>query len=110
MIIQGSNNPLTIKFSESVENIPQLVVTLWPDKSGHNAKMIKKWEKDDMMISGDTAVCDFTEAETAALSPVTHVIEAKGLDGNGMTVFWAAYKIDILNRRDKVITLTQEGE
>jgi len=107
MLIQGANNPLTIKFSESVENLPTLVVTLWT--GNRNAQLVKMWEKPDMMISGDTAVCDLTEEETRNLSNSTHVIEAKGLDGNGFTVFWAAYDVDVLNRRDKVIVLTEEG-
>lgn len=31
MIIQGSNNPLTIEFSEDVSALPELVVTVWSD-------------------------------------------------------------------------------
>lgn len=109
MLIQGSNNPLTIQFSEPVEDLPRLVVTLWLDRSARISRMIKQWEKEDMMVSGDTVVCQLTEEETRALSPNTHVVEAKGLDEHGNTVFWAEYKIDVLNRRDKVILLTQGG-
>lgn len=107
MLIQGANNPLTIEFSDVVEDLPTLVVTLWQDRNATMSKLIKTWTKADMMVSGKIAVCGFTEEETKALSPVVHVIEAKGLDDNGVTVFWAAFNIDVLRRRDRVIELTR---
>lgn len=106
MIIQGSNNPLVIQFDASVAAVPTLVVTLWSDSPGRGSQMVKKWELGDMTIDDDTAVCQITEAETAAFSPMKMVLEAKGLDSQGNTLFWAAYDVDVLGRRDKIIRLT----
>ena len=109
MIIQGSNNPLVIKFDMDISTIPRLVVTLWSDMPGYSARPVKLWENADMVIDGDTAACPITEAETKALSATTLVLEAKGLDGDGNTVFWDQYRLDLLKRRDRIITLTQTG-
>lgn len=109
MLIQGSNNPLVIQFDADVDNIPVLVVTLWTDAPGHVGRPLKAWELADMTVSGDTAVCPITEAETKAYPAGQLVLEAKGLDGDGNTIFWDEYKLDVKNRRDKVIILTQTG-
>ena len=109
MIIQGSNNPLVIQFDADVSTIPTMVVSLWSDMPGYAVRPVKMWENADMTIDGDTAVCPITEAETKALPTSALVLEAKGLDGDGNTVFWDQYKIDLLKRRDRIITLTQTG-
>lgn len=109
MIIQGSNNPLVIQFDAVVDSIPVLVVTLWSDAYSHVGRPLKKWEREDMTISGDTAVCPITEEETQAFPRGVIVLEAKGLDGNGNTVFWDEYPVDVKLRRDRIIRLTQSG-
>lgn len=109
MIIQGSNNPLIIKFDQQIEDIPRLVITLWQDRSALTAVKVAHWENADMLVSGDTAVCPITEAQTGALPSTELVLEAKGLDGEGNTVFWDEYRVDIKRRRDRVIHLTQGG-
>lgn len=107
MIIQGSNNPLVVEFTDSVAEMPALVVTLWRDKTGAEPTLVKEWQKADMMVSGDgkSVVCEISDEETAALCPVPHVVEAKGLDAEGKTVFWSACRVDILTRRDKAVIL-----
>lgn len=109
MIIQGSNCPFVVEFDSSVEDLPVLVVTLWHDVPGFQHRLLKRWNREDMQVTETTAVCPVTEAETAALPFTQLVLEAKGLNEKGETVFWDAYKIDVLNRRDKVISLTQTG-
>ncbi len=110
MIIQGSNNPLVIQFDADISGIPTLVVTLWCDlPGGTGTKLVKQWSQDDMAVNGDTVLCQITEAETKALPANPLVIEAKGLDANGNTVFWDAYTVDVKHRRDKAILLTQTG-
>lgn len=104
MIIQGANQPLTVKFDASVSALPALVVTLWQDK--HGGQPLKTWTLEDMTVSGDTAVCPITEEESAAWQDYAMTVEAKGLNGDGLTVFWDAKKIDVLSRRDKIIRLT----
>lgn len=109
MIIQGSNNPIVIKFDTDVSTIPRLIVSLWCDMPGFQNKPVKIWQNTDMTIDGDIAVCPITEAETRILPTSVLVLEAKGLDGEGNTIFWGQYKIDILHRRDKIISLMQTG-
>lgn len=107
-LVQGSNVPLTIKFDSSVENLPKLVVTLWSDF--RVGSPLKQWEKADMTISGDTVICPLTEDETASMPKTTLTVLAKGLDANDVTVFWDAYPLKVMERRDKIIKLTrQEG-
>lgn len=106
MIIQGSNCPLVIQFDAQIDSMPALVVTLWPD-TGCSRAPLKTWYLDDMTVSGDTAVCPLTEKETAGFPDFQQVIEAKGLDENGNTIFWDEYKIELKRRRDRIITLTQ---
>ena len=107
MIIQGSNNSLVIQFDQCVADIPTLVVTLWRDLIGRGSQKVKEWQKADMTVDDDTVICEITEAETAALPAQQLVIEAKGLDGEGNTIFWDEFRIDVKNRRDKVIRLTE---
>lgn len=107
MIIQGSNNPLVIQFDADIENIPTLVVTLWKDKAGYASELVKQWMTEDMSIDGDTAVCELTEDDTRKYPSSYLMLEAKGLDENGNTIFWDEYKLDIKTRRDKVIMLTR---
>ncbi len=107
MIIQGSNNPLVIQFDTSVEEIPVLVVTLWNSNISCQPKMIKRWDASDMIIDEDTAICPLDEDDTRRIHQSQVVLEAKGLDTNGNTIFWDEYKLDIKARRDSVIKLTQ---
>lgn len=109
MIIQGSNNPLVIQFDQSVADIPTLVVTLWRDSPGQASRPVRQWLRDDMAVDDDTVVCEITEAETKAFPATQLILEAKGLDANGNTIFWDAYPVDVKYRRDKIITLTQTG-
>ena len=109
MVIQGSNNPFVVRFDVSIQDIPILIITLWNDVAGMQPKLLKKWEKEDIEVTNDTAICPVTEAETRAFPSSHLVIEAKGLNENNETIFWDAYKIDVLSRRDKVIALTQTG-
>lgn len=110
MIIQGSNNPLVIQFDASVADMPTLVVTLWADKENkceQYSEKVKQWNKSDMTIDNDTVVCPFSEDETKNISVKYLILEAKGLDENGNTIFWDQYKLYIKARRDRLISLTQ---
>ena len=84
MIIQGSNNPITLTFSEGVADIPTLVATLW-EGSG---QMIKRWNKADMGIDGEVVTLPLTEEETAALNGGSIALDVKGVDSDGSIVFW----------------------
>lgn len=101
MIIQGSNNPLTVTFDSDISEIPTLVATLWS-----NTKL-KEWTLTDMTVDGDTATMPLTEAETAAFPQGILALEVKGLDEDGNTVFWDEVPVRVVGRRDKTILLTE---
>lgn len=109
MIIQGSNNPLVIKFSTSVEDLPQLVVSLWEEKVKGKGSLLKTWRKEDMTLNNDTAICPVTEQLTQSLPSGNLVVLAKGLDDNGETIFWDEYRLPVKERLDRTIALTQTG-
>lgn len=104
MLIQGSNNPLVITFDQRIEDLPALVVSLWRDPSGY-IQPIKVWQKNEMTITGDTAICELTEADTKDLPEGALRIEAKGLNDDGSTIFWDKYVVDVLPRKDRSIDL-----
>lgn len=108
MIVQGSNNPLVLTFDTSVDDIPSLSVTLW-SATGRLTRPLKAWTREDMMINGETVVCPLTEDDTKNLVSANLILEAKGLDQEGNTIFWEEYPIDLHRRRDRMIKLTQEG-
>ncbi len=108
MIIQGSNNPLVIFFDASVENIAQLTITIW-SATGSTVRPVMMWTKDEMLIDGEKVVCMLKESATRNLVTSKLVLEAKGLDSDGETVFWEEYPIDLHRRRDRIIHLTQGG-
>jgi hypothetical protein len=73
MIIQGSNNPITLTFSEDIADIPTLVATLWAG----SGQMIKRWDKADMGLDGEVVTLPLTEEETAQLGGGTLTVATK---------------------------------
>lgn len=102
MIIQGSNNPITLTFDSDLSEIPTIVATLWLGKGG----MVKRWDKTDMDIDGETAVLPLTEEETAALTGGNIALDVKGVDSDGNIIFWDEAYMRVLPRRDSGISLT----
>jgi hypothetical protein len=60
-----------------------------------------------MTIHDDTVICPITEEETKDIAARYLILEAKGLDSNGNTIFWDQYKLYVKARRDRLISLTQ---
>lgn len=108
-IIQGSNVPIVIEFDENIENLPVIIITLWCDEMIYRGDPLKMWNKEDITVSNNMAVCPITEDETAKLPAAPLVMEVKGLDENGKTVFWKEYEVDVVARRDRNIKLTRQG-
>lgn len=105
-IPQGSNNPLVIEFDEPI-TIPELSISLWCDGKGTEGQPLKVWSNDDITIEDENkAVCPLTEEETSAFPSGTLILEIKGLDENGYTVFWQQFTVQVVSRRDKIIKLT----
>lgn len=101
MIIQGANTPLVITFDEDVTNIPKLLITMWCDMKDYSGSPIKTWTKDDVIVDRRNVALPLTEQETSSLPTAPMVIEAKGLDSNGATIFWDQCSVNVKRRRDK---------
>lgn len=103
MIIQGSNTPIVVTFSDDIATMVSLVATLWTE-DGQN---IKTWNKDDMIPDNDgtTVELPLTEEETREY-PVGFVsLEIKGVAENGQILFWKDAKIRVQSRMDREIDL-----
>ena len=102
MIIQGSNNPITLTFDSDLADIPTLVATLW---AGYG-NMLKRWDKADMGIDSETVTLPLTEEDTAAMSGGSIMLDVKGVDSDGNIIFWDEAGLRVLPGRDHSITLT----
>lgn len=86
MIIQGSNNPIVLTFTENAEKLADISVALVKGN-----RVLYQWGKVDddaeMRIDGKTVYCLLTQAVTLNL-PVGHcAIKVKWLDEDGQTEF-----------------------
>ena len=104
MLIQGTNMPIKVVFDESVASMQSIVATLWNPQG----KQLKRWNTEDIDIQGDTIYLPLVEDETATYAKGKVILEIKGLDENGKTLFWQEVKITVKDRKDKIINL-EEG-
>lgn len=109
LFVQGSNNPLMIEFSASIENIPKMIISLWSNIVGQGVPL-KVWHKSDIVINDTIAICPLTEDETARFPGYQVELLVKGLDANGYTIFWRRFNVDVEHRQDKIFKLTQVGD
>lgn len=98
MIIQSSNKPILIKFSEEVL-FPNIRITLWNEKN----QKLKEWTKEDIKIEGNIAEAPLTQEETANFPKGIAILEIKWLDNDGKTEFANKERINIVDRNDKEI-------
>ena len=98
MIIQSSNVPIVLTFSEDVENIPDIRVTLWHDK-----QRLKKWTKDTCLFDERKLFCPLTQQETAGFPAGKCQLEVKWLDADGIPEFARTSILTVAERNDKEI-------
>lgn len=99
MIIQGSNQPIVIRFGDDIKtNVSDLKVSLYTV-----GKVLKDWNMEDLNISGENAVAGLTQEETVAFPTGACYIEIKWLDLDGITQFNKIVKDQIVYRSDKRI-------
>lgn len=96
-IIQSSNQPIIINFSEDASEIPALRVSLWDGE-----KMLKLWTKDDVQIDGQEVTLPLTQAETAKYREGKVSLLIKWLDADGITEFGEEDVLVIRKFRDRV--------
>ena len=103
-LVQGTNCPLEIEFDRDLTDMPALIISAWsPDET-----LVKRWDKTDVTIEENVVLCPLTEQESQAFPLARLTIEAKGLDEYGATVFWSAMRVQVVKRRDKVISLVDD--
>lgn len=109
MIVQGTNSPIKVVFDSSVSTMQKIVATLWSAKGGTE---LKRWDTEDITIGtteqeGDTIYLPLLEDETKDYPKGKVVLEIKGLNEGGTTVFWQEVKIAVKERRDKIVDLDE---
>lgn len=97
-IIQGSNLPIIIRFSENVPTHTEFEVSL-----GIAGKEVKHWSEDDLVISGKDVKAPLTQEETLDLPAGGCTIEAKWLNSAGDTDFIEPIRDKIVARTDRTI-------
>ena len=102
-IIQGSNTPITLIFSQDMSNIVQLNVSLW---RGDNK--LKNWTLNDVTIVFNEIELPLSERETISFIPGRAIIEAKWLPKVGDIELAKEATIEIEERKDKTEVTTYE--
>ncbi len=100
MLIQGTNIPIQITFDSDVSDFKNIVATMWIQ-----GKQVKKWEIDDMTVSGTVITLPLDEDETRNFKKGKASLEIKGLNSLDQTVFWEEATIEIADRKDREIDL-----
>ena len=95
-IIQGSNTPITLIFSQDMSNIVQLNVSLW---RGDNK--LKNWTLNDVTVVFNEIELPLSERETINFIPGRAIIEAKWLPKVGDIELAQEATIEIKERKDK---------
>ena len=102
-IIQGSNTPITLIFSQDMSNIVQLNVSLW---RGDNK--LKNWTLNDVTVVFNEIELPLSERETINFIPGRAIIEAKQLPKVGDIELSKEATIEIKERKDKTEVTTYE--
>ena len=102
-IIQGSNTPITLIFSQDMSNIVQLNVSLW---RGDNK--LKNWTLNDVTVVFNEIELPLSERETINFIPGRAIIEAKWLPKVGDIELAKEATIEIKERKDKTEVTTYE--
>lgn len=100
MIIQGSNQPITIQFSEPVQDLKNISVTL-TDMCGHKIH----WKINNLVIENDLVYAPLSQRETSELSQGICQIDVKWVDVDGMTQFSETQHDNIVGRQDKTFIM-----
>lgn len=99
MIIQSSNKPIILEFTENIENTNihnSFRATLW-DK---NKNKLKTWTKENSIVHENLIELSLTQIETAEYTEYVE-LEVKWLNEDNKTEFTEIETIYIKNQKDK---------
>ena len=95
MIIQSSNKPIILDFSEDIEGIT-IRATLWDEKN----VLLKQWTNNEMEIDETIAILPLSQEETGKWEGAHAKLEVKWLDRDGITEFAETEILLIDNKND----------
>jgi hypothetical protein len=98
MIIQSSNKPIIIDFSEDMTD-NKIRVTLWDNKG----IKLKEWINADLTIEENIVTASLTQEETANFPECMARLEIKWLNSDGITEFAKNIAIRISDKNDKEV-------
>ncbi len=103
-IHQGSNNPLVVTLDMNATELTALSVSLWR-KEQQSGEPIKAWTMNDVSIDSNIVACPLAAEETAEFPLDSLILEVKGLNEDGYTVFWERFNVKVAERNDRNIEL-----
>ena len=95
-IIQGSNSPITLIFSQNMSSIKNFNASLW-----HGSTMMKRWSMSDINIIQNEIELPLTEKETLDFISGRARIEAKWIPEIGDIELANEVTVDVESRKDK---------
>lgn len=98
-IIQGSNLPVIVEFDSNVSNLVDIHVAIFNTSS----ETVKHWNKEDIVIDDNLAVCPLTQEETLSFVPGQCTLEVKWMEIDGYVYLSSIIPLTILPRNDKHI-------
>lgn len=97
VIIQGSNRPILITFSEGIPNVFEVEL--------YNSKTVKHWDKDSVILDEDhnRVICSLSQEETLSIKSMEVTLEVKWLDNESLTRFVKSFTIPVIKKFDDTI-------
>ena len=92
-LYRSSNAPIIFSFDIDIEEIPEMELCLFSDTS--YTRLIKKWNKDDVIIRGKYMVIPLRQNETLKFPVGQGHLELKWLDSSGFILFTKSQSISI---------------
>lgn len=102
MIIQGTNAPIIFTFSDPMDEILDIEISLYNDRVE-----MKHWSINDVTIEGPTITAPLTQEESIKFPAGKCSLEIKWMDAEGRVNFANNISNTIVSRHDKTI---MEGE
>lgn len=115
MIIQGSNAPIVLVFTEETFDIKDISVALVKDNKviAKPDEVLKVWSKDDIILDEEEfkVLCPFTQEETLNLPKGSAFIEVKWLTSTGEVWCSNITRTSVEKRYDStILTENEDGD
>lgn len=102
MIIQGTNNPLVFTFSDTMDTIADIEISLYIETE-KGSKELKHWTLQDIEIDENQIIAPIKQEESIKFPEGKCFIEVKWMNAFGRTEFAKVLSNTITKRVDKTI-------